>query len=122
MVEAALKVAELLKDKGVSAEVINARFIKPLDSRLILESAAKTRAVVTIEDNSIKGGFGSSILELLNNNGFKVKTSIFGFPDIPILHGSRNELLKKYGLDADSLTKDILKLVSSGNGLIQRNK
>lgn len=111
MVDIALKVAELLKEKGISAEVINGRFIKPLDARLILESAAKTHAVAAFEDNTVIGGFGSSILELLNKNSFKVKMGIFGFPDIPILHGSRNELYEKYGLNADSLTKEILKLL-----------
>lgn len=113
MVEIALKVAEMLKDKGIGAEVINGRFIKPLDARMILESAAKTQVVATFEDNSIKGGFGSSVLELLNSNGFKIRTGIFGFPDIPILHGSRNELYIKYGLDADSLAKAILKLLKN---------
>lgn len=111
MVDTALKVSELLREMGISAEVINGRFIKPLDTRLILESAAKTNAVATLEDNSIKGGFGSSVLELLNKNGLKVRTGIFGFPDIPILHGSRSELHKMYGLDTDTLTKDILKLL-----------
>lgn len=113
MVDIALKVAEVLNKKGISAEVINGRFIKPLDERLILESAAKTRAVATFEDNTIKGGFGSSILELLNKNNYKVKTGIFGFPDIPILHGSRSELHKKYGLDVDSLVHEVLKLLRS---------
>jgi 1-deoxy-D-xylulose-5-phosphate synthase len=113
MVECALKVAELLKDKGVSAEIINGRFIKPLDARLILESATKTKAVATIEDNAIKGGFGSSVLELLNQNGFKIKTGTFGFPDIPIVHGSRNELNKKYGLDEESIAYEILKLLKN---------
>lgn len=113
MVDIALKVAELLKEKGISAEVINGRFIKPLDTRLILESAIKTRVVATIEDNVVKGGFGCSILELLNKNGFKIKAGIFGFPDIPILHGSRCELHKKYGLDADTLVHEILRLLKS---------
>ena len=94
-------------------EIINGRFIKPLDDRLILESAAKTCAVATFEDGTVKGGFGSSILELLNKNNIKVKMGIFGFPDMPILHGSRNELNEKYGLDPDTLLKEILKLLKN---------
>jgi len=113
MVEIALKVAELLKEKGISAEIINGRFIKPLDARLILESVTKTNAVATIEDNVIKGGFGSSVLELLNKNNFKVKTGIFGFPDIPILQGTRSELHKKYGLDAETISHGILRLLKN---------
>jgi 1-deoxy-D-xylulose-5-phosphate synthase len=111
MVETALNVAIILKDKGISADVINARFIKPLDEKLILESAAKTGVVVTVEDNSVKGGFGSSILELINKSSFKAKTAVFGFPDIPILHGSRKELYKKYGLDKDSLSHEIVRML-----------
>lgn len=113
MVEVALKAAELLQERGISAEVINARFIKPLDARLIMESAAKTRAVATIEDSVIKGGFGSSVLELLNKNNFKIKTCIFGYPDIPILQGNRCELRKKYGMDAETICYAILRLLKS---------
>ncbi len=111
MVEIALRVAELLKGKGISTEVINGRFIKPLDARLILESAAKTRAIATLEDHVVKGGFGNSILELINKNSLKIKTGIYGFPDVPIMHGSRNDLYKKFGLDTDALVKGILKLL-----------
>lgn len=111
MTETALKVAAVLNEKGISAEVINARFIKPLDERLILESAAKTRVVATIEDNAVRGGFGSGVLELLNKNGFRIKTEIFGFPDMPIPHGTRDELFKKFGLDEASIAKEILKML-----------
>lgn len=111
MVGTALNVAEILKNKGISAEVINARFVKPLDDKLILESAAKTGMVVTFEDNLAKGGFGSSILELINKNGFKARTTIFGFPDMPILHGSRKELFEKYGLDKDTLSREIIRML-----------
>lgn len=113
MVETALKAAELLQEKDVSAEVINARFIKPLDARLIMESAAKTRAVATIEDGVIKGGFGSSVLELLNKNNFKIKTCILGYPDIPILQGKRSEIQKKYGMDAETISHGILRLLKN---------
>ncbi len=113
MVETALDVAEILKGKGFNTEVINARFIKPLDEKLILESAVRTGMVATFEDNSIKGGFGSSVLELVNKNGIKAKTTIFGFPDLPILHGSRKELFKKYGLDKDSLSHEITRMLRS---------
>ncbi len=111
MVETALKAAELLLKKDINAEVINARFIKPLDSKLILESASKTRAVAIIEDNCIRGGLGSSVLELLNENGYLLKTKLFGFPDMPIPHGSRDILYEKFGLDADSIAHEIIKLL-----------
>lgn len=113
MVATALQAAGLLLKKGVHAEVINGRFIKPLDTRLILNSIVKTKALATIEDNCIRGGFGSSILELINKNGMQVKTGIFGFPDIPIPQGNRKEIFEKYGLDAVSITRDILRLLRS---------
>ena len=111
MVETALQVSEILRRKGIHAEIINARFIKPLDQRLILESAFKTHTVATFEDHAVTGGFGSSVLALLNKMGYKGKVGVFGFPDIPIEHGSRYELRKKYGLDADSLAKELQKLL-----------
>jgi len=111
MVETALTVADLLAQKGVNADVINGRFVKPLDAKMILESVVKTGALATIEDNCIKGGFGSSILELISKNNIKVKTSTFGFPDIPISHGNRDEIFEKYGLDAITISHDILRML-----------
>jgi 1-deoxy-D-xylulose-5-phosphate synthase len=113
MVETAMQAAELLAEKGIHAEVINARFAKPLDEQLILDSAAKTRALVTLEDNCIRGGFGSSILELLNANSLLIKTKVFGFPDRPIPHGSRDELYKEYGLTPDTIAEETVRFLRS---------
>jgi len=111
MLETAMKTSELLKHKGISADVINARFIKPLDEKLISESAIKTGLVVTIEDNTVKGGFGSSVLEMLNKNGIMVRTGLIGFPDTPIPQGSRREIFQKYGLDSETIASDVLRLI-----------
>ena len=111
MVETALTVADLLAQKGVNADVINGRFVKPLDAKMILESVVKTGALATIEDNCIIGGLGSSILELISKNNIEVKTSTFGFPDIPISHGNRDEIFEKYGLDAITISHDILRML-----------
>jgi len=110
MVEVAINVTEELTKRGVSVELINARFVKPLDEELIVNSVMKTRNLITLEDNTINGGFGSSVLEMINQRGINVKTKIFGFPDQPIPHGSRNQLFKKYKLDTESLVEEILKL------------
>jgi 1-deoxy-D-xylulose-5-phosphate synthase len=110
MFETALKVTEELTKLGVSVELINARFMKPLDVKLIVNSVMKTKRMVTLEDNTITGGFGSSVLEMINQRGINIKSRLFGFPDQPIIHGSRNELFKKYKLDADSLIGEILKM------------
>ncbi len=110
MLETALKVTETLEKLGISVELINARFAKPIDSKLIINSASKTKKVVTIEDNTIIGGFGSGVLEMLNQKGIDVKTSIFAFPDVKVIHGSRNNLFRKYKLDHESLVAEILKM------------
>ena len=111
MVETSIKVADLLEKAGVSVELINSRFIKPLDQNLIINSAVKTKRIATIEDNSVMGGFGSNVLEMMNQKGINVRTRIFGFPDEFIKHGSRGDLLKKYKLDPESLAEEILKMV-----------
>jgi len=114
MVERAMEVSERLKKAGIYADVINARFVKPLDSELMLDSVKKTGIVATIEDNTVIGGFGSSVLQLLSSSGFNVRIKLFGFPDKPVPHGSRDELYEKYGLDAESITKVIIDMMDKG--------
>jgi 1-deoxy-D-xylulose-5-phosphate synthase len=111
MVEVSLKVCEMLKKKGISADIINPRFVKPLDTELILASVTKTGKLVTLEDNAVMGGFGSSILELLAEKNMNVETKIIGFPDKYIEHGKRSELFKTYRLDEWSLCEDIEKFL-----------
>ncbi len=110
MQETALKVSEMLEKLGISAELINARFVKPLDIKLIVNSAVKTKRLITIEDNAAIGGFGSRVLEMMNQKGINIKTRIFGFPDECITHGKKSDLLKKYKLDPESLISEILKM------------
>ncbi|MCX7747509.1 MAG: 1-deoxy-D-xylulose-5-phosphate synthase [Clostridia bacterium] len=110
MVEPAVKAADLLQKMGIEVELIHARFVKPLNVKMILDSALKTRKIATIEDNTIWGGFGSRILEMINQRGMNIKTKLFGFPDHFITHGTKAELFKKYRLDPDSIAADILKM------------
>ncbi|MDD4496151.1 MAG: 1-deoxy-D-xylulose-5-phosphate synthase, partial [Eubacteriales bacterium] len=74
MTAAALKAADLLAQSGCQAEVISARFLKPLDENLIIESVRKTHAIVTIENNSVSGGFGSGVLEILSKYDIDKRT------------------------------------------------
>lgn len=115
MVGTALQAAELLEQNGVSCEVLNLRFIKPLDEKLILGSAAKTQRLVTLEDNTLTGGMGSMILSLVNQSGLEVKVKNYGYPDQFIVHGSRNELMELYRMDAASIAKDIMKWLNKIN-------
>jgi 1-deoxy-D-xylulose-5-phosphate synthase len=97
----ALQAAETLKGKGIAASVVNARFVKPLDSELILSSARKTGRIITVEENALQGGFGSAVLELLFDNGLQdVKVKRLGIPDRYIEHGSQAQLRKDLGIDA----------------------
>lgn len=107
MVETAVKAAEKLEVLGISAEVVSVRFVKPIDEKLFIDCANRFDHIITLEDNSRIGGFGSSVLELINKSAIKTKLSILGLPDKFIPHGSRNELLEKLKLDADSVADHI---------------
>ena len=105
MVNPAMEAAKNLAKDGIEATVINARFIKPLDTELILALAQTKRFIVTVEEAYLAGGFGSAILELLEENNLldKVKVVRMGVPDRIITHGDPKLLLAKYGLDADGI-------------------
>jgi 1-deoxy-D-xylulose-5-phosphate synthase len=104
-VGAALKAAESLKARGISACVINARYVKPLDRQLILAEARRTGCLVTVEENALKGGFGSAVLELLEQERLTtVRIKRLGIPDRFIEQGSQAQLRKDLGLDAEGIT------------------
>jgi len=105
MVYPAAQAAENLKKDGIEATVVNARFVKPLDAELFLALAQSHRAIVTIEEAYLAGGFGSAVLELLEENNLldKVKIVRMGVPDRVVTHGDARLLLAKYGLDADGI-------------------
>ncbi len=107
MVDTALQTAEILMQSDINIQVVSARFIKPLDEALILKVADQFDHIITLEDNSRAGGFGCSVLALLNSKGFNKNISILGLPDEFIPHGSRAELLKKLDLDAEALAEHI---------------
>jgi 1-deoxy-D-xylulose-5-phosphate synthase len=103
-VRPALHAAERLAEEGISAAVVNARFVKPLDGELILHHARLTGRVMTVEEHVLQGGFGSAVLELLDTARMSsVKTLRIGLPDRFIEHGAQAVLRKKYGLDADGI-------------------
>ena len=106
MASVAMQVANLLEKDEVYGEVINARFLKPLDTEKISKSIGKTKFVVTIEDGTEIGGLGSSIKELIVNKGLEnVKIKCFAYPDEFIKHGSVTELEKLYGMDCENICK-----------------
>jgi 1-deoxy-D-xylulose-5-phosphate synthase len=104
MVRPAIDAAERLKEEGISATVVNARFVKPLDQELILAIAKKTGRVVTVEEHALQGGFGSAVLECFEDNRLSgIKTLRIGLPDRFIEHGPQAVLRQKYGLDAEGI-------------------
>lgn len=111
MVCKAYEIGKKLSEEKISAEIINARFIKPLDEYRICKSINKTKRVVVIEDNTIIGGLSSSIKELIVDNGFdNIRIQSYAYPDEFISHGLPNELEKKYSLDNETIIKNIKKM------------
>ena len=108
----ALEAAQGLEKVGIDAAVINPRFIKPLDSDLILEWAEKTGRVVTIEDNVRLGGFGSSVLELLaGSNHLHVRVNVLGYGDRFMEHGSQEILWRKGQIDVPAIINGAMELM-----------
>ena len=113
-VHTALSIADVFKKKyGLEISVVNARFIKPLDKETLFEHANNHQSIITLEDNVLMGGFGSSILEALEEKSISIDVKRFGWPDQFIEHGnSVNELRSKFGLDRESLTQSIEEFLS----------
>lgn len=106
----ALEAARRLQMSSISTALLNGRFIKPLDRDLILKTIEKTKAIVTIEEHLLEGGFGSAVLELMEKEGIsnrKVRVKRIGIPDQFIEHGSQKILRLKYGLDPEGIIKAI---------------
>ena len=103
-----LEVADRLAEQGVSCSVVDARFLKPLDDGLILETARRCGRVLTVEENVAAGGFGSAVLELLAAHGMAgIPVEIVAVPDEFVEHGSPSILRSKYGLDPDGIVKRV---------------
>ncbi len=103
----AVKAAEILEEKGIRATVVNARFIKPLDEKLLSTLASNHRFIFTIEENTTKGGFGSAVDEFLASES-RVKIINIGIPDKFIEHGDQNLLRKLVGIDYEGIAKTVL--------------
>jgi 1-deoxy-D-xylulose-5-phosphate synthase len=104
MVRPALEAAGILATEGLDVAVVNARYIKPLDRDLLLAQALATRTVLTVEENAVQGGFGTAILELLEEEQVTgVAIRCLGYPDCYIEQGEQPELRSAYGLDAGGI-------------------
>jgi len=107
MVDYAMKVHKKLADRNISAELINMRFIKPLDINLLNDIANRFEKIVTLEENTIIGGFGSAVSEFIVDNSFKNKILRIGLPDDFVDHGTQAELHKILGIDPEGIFNKI---------------
>ena len=105
-VDSALGAAERLAAEGVSAEVVNICTIKPLDEKIIIDSARKTGKVVTVEEHSVIGGLGSAVCDCLSAN-LPTPVKKIGMQDVFGESGSASALVAKYGLDAEGVYKSV---------------
>ena len=111
-VHPALAAAELLKAEGIPIRVINARFVKPLDGELLCGTAEKLRRVITVEENTLMGGFGSAVLELFAEAGISgVAVRRLGIPDEFAQHATQKELRRLYGIDAEGIAAAVRGMV-----------
>jgi 1-deoxy-D-xylulose-5-phosphate synthase len=101
-----LEAERTLAAEGIQATVINARFVKPLDADLIISAASRTGNLMTVEENALQGGFGSAVLELLEERGISgIRTRRIGIPDRFIEHGSQAQLRSDLGLDSAGIAE-----------------
>lgn len=121
MVQHALKAAENLEHEGISCEVINARFVKPLDTSLLDSVAARFHLVMTLEDNSVMGGYGSAVAEYMASSAAaNLKLRIHGLPDRFIDHGTPDQLYREVGLDPEGIERIIKEMVENSKTTTQR--
>jgi 1-deoxy-D-xylulose-5-phosphate synthase len=113
MVDTALQVADILEAKGFSTAVINARFVKPLDKKVIVQFAQKANILVSLEENTIHGGFGSGVLETLSEKGICVPTLQIGVPDRFIAQGSPEEQRESTELSPERISTRILERLTT---------
>jgi 1-deoxy-D-xylulose-5-phosphate synthase len=112
MVEVCLAAARLLEREGIRAAVVDARFVKPLDEALVREWAARTGRVVTVEEHTCQGGFGSAVLEALSRAGLQLPVKVLAIPDQYVPHGTRAEWLEHYGLTPQGVAQAARGLLS----------
>jgi 1-deoxy-D-xylulose-5-phosphate synthase len=112
----ALEAANWLATRGIEAEIINSRFAKPLDSKLITDTASRIKRLLTVEENVLSGGFGGSVAALLQKSGVTdVRLKSIGIPDEFVEHGAPTILRAKYGLDAKGIADEALTLFAEAS-------
>ena len=110
MVETAEKVAAKLKEQGIDATVINARFATPFDKEMVTSLVEKHKLLVTMEENVTSGGFGEHVASYVNENDLNIKVQVVAIPDAYVEHGNVDRLKEDIGIDANSVYERVLNL------------
>ena len=111
-----LNAAERLKEAKIKTGIVNVRFVKPLDKELICTLARKVGRIITVEENVLSGGFGSSVLETLGESDIQgVKVKCLGINDVFVEHGSQSILRKKYGLDVEGIVRSAREILDEND-------
>jgi 1-deoxy-D-xylulose-5-phosphate synthase len=112
-VDVALDAYDLLDEHGVRPTVINARFVLPLDETLLLELADTHSRFITLEEHSLAGGFGSAVVEFVNDRGLPVRVERIGVPNVLVQHASQAAQRAQYGLSAENIAARVRALAPS---------
>ncbi len=116
MVDYSLRAAEMLEHENIDCEVINMRFVKPLDADMLDYVANKFDKIITLEENSIVGGFGSGVLEYFADKNYKMNILRIGLPDKFVEHGTQAELHHLLGIDPKGIVRKV-KIFSEGRDI-----
>jgi 1-deoxy-D-xylulose-5-phosphate synthase len=109
--------AKKLALQGIETTVVNARFVKPIDTELIIDIATRIKRIVTVEENTLSGGFGNYVNDAVRQAALRdVIIRNVGLPDVFIEHGRQDFLRSKYGLDAAGIVNQVLEIVPAGSG------
>ena len=110
MVQTAEKVAEMLKENGIEATIVNARFAVPFDKDKVKELTQNHKLLVTLEENVTSGGLGEHIASYVNENDLNIKVQVIAIPDAYVEHGNVERLKEDIGIDANSICERVLNL------------
>jgi len=99
----AVEAAKMLKADGLNPAIYDMRFVKPLDEVMLHEIAKKFTRIITVEDGTIVGGFGSAVLEFFSKNNYYIEVKMLGIPDALVEHGKPEELHHECGYDAEGI-------------------
>ena len=115
MTQYALQAANMLAKDNIDAQIVNVRFVKPIDTEMLDSVESKFDRIITIEENAIPGGFGSAVTEYFADNNYKSEILRLGLPDKFIDHGTQVELHALLGIDAEGIVKRAKQFVGEHN-------